>query len=175
MQVQDPHHVPCQYLRPGNPDKHHCLVEVLPPHKLEGLDVFLSIPGQEHFKYAQPGTIIMAKNKFTKKNEWLADASPAYIQEKEAQKYQHPSIGEPDFLKQLETPVQKSEAPVPKNKGGNMTYKIDQIELRNPENVEVFERCAAFYGSKKEAGRRLIAFAIACMKEAKEFDLPNAC
>ena len=175
MQVQEPHHVPCQYLRPGNPERSHCLVEVLPPHKLEGLDVFLSIPGQEHFKYAQPGTIIMAKNKFTKKSEWLADASPAYIQEKEAHKYQHPSVGKPNLLKQLEAPLQKSEAPAQKKSSTLLTYKIPEIELRDPENAETFDRCVKFYGSKKEAGRRLIAFAIASIKKAKEFDLPDAC
>lgn len=111
----------------------------------------------------------MAKNRFSLRNEWQADASPDYIQKELAPKYQH-------LIKPEQLSVQGEKlAPVQKNKNASMTFKIDQIELRDPENVEVFERCAAFYGSKKEAGRRLIAFAIAAIKKAKEFDLPDAC
>ena len=168
MPDQTIHHVPCRWKRPGNPAKSHCIGEVL-TGEYRGIDVFLHIPGQMHFKNAGDQTIIMAKNRFSLRNEWQADASPDYIQKELASKYQY--LIKPEQLRMQA----EEQVPAQKKSSANFTYKIPEIELRDPENGEVFDRCVKFYGTKKEAGRRLIAFAIACMKEAKEFDLPNAC
>lgn len=61
---------------------------------------------------------------------------------------------------------------VTREEDAGFTYSIKEIELRNYEHKKIFELCVSHYGTKKEAGRRLIGFAIETLKRcsSEEFD-----
>ncbi len=164
-----PNEVRCQYARPGNPNKPHVVTEILPPHPLAGLTAILGCHNQEELKHLSPGDIIVAKDNFRLQNDgkgpdYLGDALPAFMQ---------PTS--PKFIKPTSTTGSSSYEPlafretsavssVTREEDAGFTYSIKEIELRSYEHKKIFELCVAHYGTKKEAGRRLIGFAIETLK-----------
>lgn len=151
-----PSPVPCQYARPGNPNKSHVVTEILPPHPLAGETAILGCYNQEELKDLKPGDIIYAKDNFRLQNngegpDYLGDALASFMQ--------------PTSPKYIKPTSQTSAASaITREEDAGFTYSIKEIELRSYEHKKIFEMCVAQYGTKKEAGRRLIGLAIETLK-----------
>lgn len=162
-----PSQVQCQYARPGNPNKPHVVTEILPPHPLAGETAILGCYNQEELKYLNPGDIILAKDNFRLQNngegpDYLGDALPPFMQ---------PTS--PKFIEASSGPACEKQVSLASSEGdedAGFTYRITEVDLRSREHKKIFELCAAHYGSKKEAGRRLISLAIETLKQAKSQD-----
>ena len=169
-----PSPVQCQFARPGNPNKPHVVTEILPPHPLAGETAILGCHSQEELKDLNPGDIILAKDNFRlsqNKQDYLGDAlptimqptSPKYIKPLSAlasEKYQPPALRE------------TSTAPLPNClEDAGFTYTIKEVDLRSYEHKKIFDQYYAHYGTKKEAARQLIVFAIETLKRARSQDL----
>jgi hypothetical protein len=173
-----PSPVPCQYARPGNPNKPHVVTEILPPHPLAGETAILGCYNQEELKHLNPGDIILAKDNFRLQNngegpDYLGDALPPFMQptsSKYIKPTSAPGSSKHEPLAFRETSASSS---ITREEDAGFTYSIKEIELRNYEHKKIFELCVAHYGTKKEAGRRLIGFAIETLKRcsSEEFDL----
>ena len=172
-----PNEVRCQYARPGNPNKPHVVTEILPPHPLAGETAILSCHNQEELKDLNPGDIILAKDNFRRSHDgrgqdFLGDALPPFMQPT-SPKFIKPTsaTGSSSYepLAFRETTAASSVAP---EEDAGFTYSIKEVELRSREHKKIFELCVAHYGTKKEAGRRLIGFAIETLLRcsADEFD-----
>ena len=166
-----PSPVQCQFARPGNPNKPHVVTEILPPHRLAGETAILGCYNQEELKLLNPGDIILAKDNFRLQNngegpDYLGDALASFMQPT-SPKYIKPTSAS-GFRRET------SAAPsITREEDAGFTYSIKEIELRSYEHKKIFELCVAQYGTKKEAGRRLIGFAIETLKRcsSEEFDL----
>ncbi len=168
-----PNEVRCQYARPGNPNKPHVVTEILPPHPLAGETAILGCHNQEELKQLSPGDIILAKDNFRRSHDgrgqdFLGDALPPFMQPTSSKFIKPTDKHEP--LAFRETSAVSS---VTREEDAGFTYSIKEIELRSYEHKKIFELCVAHYGTKKEAGRRLIGFAIETLKRcsSEEFDL----
>lgn len=170
-----PNEVRCQYARPGNPEKPHVVVEILPPHELAGETAILGCHNQLELKHLNPGEIIVAKNDFrlsSSGRDYLGDACPDFMQPT-SDRYIKPTtipvLEKYEPLAFRETSV----ASLPdREEDAGFTYSIKEIELRSYDHKKIFELCVEHYGTKKEAGRRLIGFAIETLKRCStdEFD-----
>ena len=165
-----PNEVRCQYARPGNPNKSHVVTEILPPHPLAGETAILSCYAQEELKELSPGEIILAKDNFRlqhdgKGPDYLGDALPPFMQPT-SPKYIKPTNTrnpDPDRYEPLAF-RETSAASSTREEDAGFTYSIKEIELRSYEHKRIFELCVAQFGTKKEAGRRLIGLAIETLK-----------
>lgn len=174
-----PSRVPCQYARPGNPNKPHVVTEILPPHRLAGETAILGCYNQEELKHLNPGDIIFAKDNFRLQNDgkgpdYLGDALPPFMQPTSSKYIKPTSTRNPDPDRYVPLAFRETSAAssVTREEDAGFTYSIKEIELRNYEHKKIFELCVSHYGTKKEAGRRLIGFAIETLKRcsSEEFD-----
>jgi hypothetical protein len=163
-----PNEVRCQYARPGNPSKPHVVTEILPPHPLAGETAILACHNQEELKELNPGDIIIAKDNFRRSHDgrgqdYLGDALPPFMQPTSS-KYI-----EPNRSKTLEKhePLISTD----REEDAGFTFTIKEIELRSYEHKKIFDQYYVHYGTKKEAGRQLIVFAIETLKRARSQDL----
>ena len=140
-----PDEVRCQYARVGNREKPHVVTYILPPHKLAGKTAILGCHGQEELKWLlKPGDIIVAEDRFDLADngkDYLGDALPSFMQP-----------CSPDYVEQAQEKEQLST--------NKKELHIDKIVLVDHEMVEAFEGYWAQFGTKKEAGKRLLEYAM---------------
>ena len=166
-----PNHVRCCYERPGNPDKDHVVTMIMPGHPLAGETAILGCYKQPELKELNVGDIIIAKDNFrlSKNNvDYLGDAVAPFLQPT------NKSYVAPD--EELET-SEVTVLPASREPLDDSGVTRDfTIELSNHEHIEFFRqyslKCKRGY---KEAGRKLIGFAIDQLSAAKQFDLPEGC
>ena len=164
-----PNEVPCQYARPGNPNKPHVVTEILPPHPLAGETAILSCCNQEELKELNPGDIIFAKDNFRRSHDgrgqdFLGDALPPFMQPTSS-KYIKPTSASGASRHEPLAFRETSAASLPDcEEDAGFTYTIKEIDLRTREHKKIFEQYFAHYGTKKEAARQLIVF---CYRDPK--------
>lgn len=164
-----PSPVRCQYARPGNPNKPHVVTEILPPHPLAGLTAILGCHNQEELKGLSPGDIILAKDNFRLQNDgrgpdYLGDALPPFMQPTSSKYIKPTSTPGSTKYEPLAFRETSAASSVTREEDAGFTYSIKEVELRSYEHKKIFELCVEHYGTKKEAGRRLIGFAIETLK-----------
>jgi hypothetical protein len=154
--------VSCAYSRPAGNRNDLVILEILPPHDYEGATVICNCHGQEYLTRLDVGSPVLVKNRLreSEKNpgDFLGDACPAFMQPTS-------SI----YVENAPTTILPSFKDVAEDPGVTREFTI---ELTNSEHIEFFraygKTCKRGY---KEAGRKLLGFAIDQIKEAKQFDL----
>ena len=172
-----PNEVRCQYARPGNPNKPHVVTEILPPHPLAGETAILSCHNQEYLKHLSPGDTILAKDNFRRSHDgrgqdFLGDALPDFMQPASPNYIKVTALPVPEKHEPFASQESSTDSSAARDEDAGFTYSIKEVELRSYDHKKIFELCVEHYGTKKEAGRRLIGFAIETLKRCStdEFD-----
>lgn len=169
-----PNPVSCQFARPGNPNKSHVVTEILPPHPLAGETAILGCHSQEELKDLSPGDIILAKDNFRlsqNKQDYLGDALPPFMQPTSSKYIKPTSASGSSKHEPLAFRETSAALSITREEDAGFTYTIKEIDLRSYEHKKIFDQYYAHYGTKKEAARQLIVFAIETLKRARSQDL----
>lgn len=175
-----PNEVRCQYARPGNPNKPHVVTEILPPHPLAGETAILSCHNQEYLKHLSPGDIILAKDNFRRSHDgrgqdFLGDALPDFMQPTSPKHIKVTTVPVPEKHEPFASQESSTDSSVARDEDAGFTYSIKEVELRSYEHKKIFDQYYERYGTKKEAARQLMVFAIETLKRARsqDLDLPS--
>ena len=171
-----PNEVRCQYARPGNPNKPHVITEILPPHPLAGETAILSCHNQEELKDLSPGDTILAKDDFRRSHDgrgkdFLGDALPDFMQPTSSKYIKVTTVPVPEKYEPLAFRETSAASSVTREEDAGFTYSIKEVELRSYEHKKIFDQYYERYGTKKEAARQLMVFAIETLKRARSQDL----
>ena len=163
--------VSCVYSRPAGKRDDLVILEIVPPHQYAGAAVICNCHGQEYLTQLEVGSPVLVKNRLrdSEKNpgDFLGDACPAFMQPMS-----------PTYMPTGEAAVEVETAEVtvlPASREAVEDPGITReftIELTDREQIDFFraygKTCKRGY---KEAGRKLLGFAIEQLKSAKQFDL----
>jgi len=160
--------IPCVYSRPAGNKTDLVIVEIVPPHHLAGSTVICNCHGQEYLTRLEVNSPVLVKSRLreSEKNpgDYLGDACSAFMQPT-SESYVAPD----EELETSEVTVLPASRELLDDSGVTRDFTI---ELSNHEHIEIFRqyslKCKRGY---KEAGRKLIGFAIDQLSAAKQFDL----
>ena len=165
--------IACRYTRPAGKRPDLVILEVDQDHEYAGATIICNCYGQEYLTKLNPGDRVWVKDKLREADsgDFLGDACPDFMQP------MFPGRKEPDPVSQLEIDSEQEPVaevtilPPAREEDAGFTYTIKEIDLRSYEHKKIFEKYYAQYGTKKEAARQLIVFAIETLKRASSQDL----
>ena len=165
--------IACRYTRPAGKRPDLVILEVDQDHEYAGATIICNCYGQEYLTKLNPGDRVWVKDKLREADsgDFLGDACPDFMQPMFSGRKEPDSVSQLEIDSEQEPVAEVTVLPPAREEDAGFTYTIKEIDLRSYEHKKIFDQYYAHYGTKKEAARQLIVFAIETLKRARSQDL----